>query len=74
LRQTCAAPELLARIDASVRTLGYSATLIGALASGVLAEHFGARALLFSSSGLIAVAALAAGVLLRSSHPAPLAR
>jgi len=74
LRQTCAAPELLARVDASVRTLGYSATLIGALVSGVLAEHFGARALLFSSSGLIAIAAMAAGGLLRVSRPAPFAR
>lgn len=74
LRQTCAAPELLARVDASVRTLGYSATLIGALVSGVLAEHFGARALLFSSSGLIAIAAIAAGALPRVSRPAPFAR
>jgi MFS family permease len=74
LRQTYAAPELLARVDASVRTLGYSATLIGALVSGVLAEHFGARALLFTSSGLIAIAAIAAGALLRVSRPAPFAR
>ena len=31
LRQTHAPPQLLARVDASVRTLGYGATLIGAL-------------------------------------------
>jgi MFS family permease len=60
LRQTHAPPELLARVDASVRTLGYSATLTGALVSGVLAEQFGARALLFVSSSLLGMAALAA--------------
>ena len=65
LRQTYAAPSLLARVDASVRTLGYSATLVGALVSGVLAEQFGARALLFASSALLALAALAAALLLR---------
>jgi uncharacterized membrane protein YoaK (UPF0700 family) len=48
-----------------VRTLGYSATLAGALVSGVLAEQFGARALLFASSALLALAALAAALLLR---------
>lgn len=65
LRQTHAPPELLARVDASVRTLGYSATLVGALVSGGLAEIFGARALLFASSALVGVAALAAAALLR---------
>jgi len=60
LRQTHAATELLARVDASVRTLGYCGTLVGALISGVLAEQFGARSMLFVSSGLIGVAALAA--------------
>ena len=60
LRQTHAAPAYLARVDASVRTLGYAATLIGALVSGLLAERYGARALLFASSALIGVAALAA--------------
>jgi MFS family permease len=70
LRQTHAPPELLARVDASVRTLGYSATLTGALVSGVLAEQFGARALLFVSSGLIGLAALAALLLLRAPRAA----
>jgi len=69
LRQTHAAPELLARVDASVRTLGYGATLVGALVSGALAELFGARALLFTSSALVGVAALAAMWLLRASRP-----
>lgn len=66
LRQSYAAPEFLARVDASVRTLGYTATLVGALVSGVLAERYGARALLFASSALIGAAALAAALLLRS--------
>ena len=74
LRQTYAAPELLARVDASVRTLGYSATLIGALVSGVLAERFGARALLFASSTLLCIAALAAALLLRRPEHSGLTR
>jgi MFS family permease len=69
LRQTYAAPELLARVDASVRTLGYGATLVGALVSGALAELFGARALLFTSSALVGVAAVAAMWLLRAPRP-----
>lgn len=69
LRQTHAPPEFLARVDASVRTLGYLATLAGALVSGVLAEIYGARALLFASSALVGVAALAAATLLRSPVP-----
>jgi predicted MFS family arabinose efflux permease len=73
LRQTHAAPALLARVDASVRTLGYCATLVGALVSGVLAEQFGARALLFASSALLGLAALMAAMLLRP-RPAVLAR
>ena len=71
LRQSYAAPELLARVDASVRTLGYCATLIGALVSGTLAELFGARALLFASSALVGVAAVAAALLLRAPRTAP---
>ena len=73
LRQSYAAPEFLARVDASVRTLGYTATLVGALVSGVLAERYGARALLFGSSALIGVAAIAAALFLRA-RPAPAAR
>lgn len=70
LRQSYAAPEYLARVDASVRTLGYIATLLGALVSGVLAERYGARALLFASSALIGVAALTAALLLRARSSA----
>lgn len=69
LRQTHAAPELLARVDASVRTLGYGATFVGALLSGTLAELFGARALLFASSALVGIAAVAALWLLRAHRP-----
>jgi uncharacterized membrane protein YoaK (UPF0700 family) len=57
-----------------VRTLGHSATLIGALVSGVLAEEFGARALLFASSTLLGIAALAAAQLLGRPEQARLAR
>lgn len=66
LRQRHAPPERLARVDASVRTLGYAATLVGAMVSGLLAEIFGARVLLFASSALLGAAAAAAVLLLRS--------
>jgi MFS-type transporter involved in bile tolerance (Atg22 family) len=46
------------------------ATLAGALISGTLAEIFGARALLLTSSALIGVAALVAMILLRAPAPA----
>jgi MFS family permease len=59
LRQTRAPEEFLARVDAGIRTLGYGATLAGALISGALAEIFGARRCL-ASSALIGVAARAA--------------
>ena len=70
LRQTHAAPEALARVDASVRTLGYAATLVGALVSGTFAEQFGARSILFVSSALTGAAALAALWLLRAPRAA----
>ena len=74
LQQTYAAPTMLARADASLRTLGYGATLAGALVSGVLAEQFGARALLFCSSVLLGLAALVAALLLHQPQPAELTR
>jgi MFS family permease len=70
LRQTHARPELLARVDASVRTLGYGATLVGALVSGTLAEQFGARSLLFASSVLLGGAAFVAALRLRGARVA----
>lgn len=66
LRQTHAPAAYLARVDAGIRTLGYGATLAGALVSGTLAEIFGARPLLFASSALIGVAAVTAALLLRA--------
>jgi Na+/melibiose symporter-like transporter len=74
LRQTRAPAALLARVDASLRTLGYAATLVGALSSGMLAGSTGARAMLFASSALLAVAALAALLLLRVPRPLPALR
>jgi MFS family permease len=65
LRQSHTPPTHLARVDASIRTLTHGFTLGGALLSGVLAEAFGARPLLFASSALIGVAGVAALVGLR---------
>jgi predicted MFS family arabinose efflux permease len=70
LRQSHAAPALLARVDASIRTVSHGATLAGALISGALAELFGARPLLFASSALIGAAGVAAALALRS-RPEP---
>ena len=47
---------------------------LDALVSGVLAERYGARALLFASSAGIGIAALAAAGMLRAPQPASLAR
>ena len=62
----------LARVDASIRTLSHAATLAGALVSGVLAEAFGARPLLFASSALIGVAGVVATYSLRGRRMAAL--
>ena len=59
LRQTLAAPELLARVDGGLRTLGRLATLVGALAGGGLATALGAR---FAIGVMVAVLGLAAAV------------
>ena len=56
LRQS-AAPELLARVDAGIRTLGLLAQLAGAIGGGTLATHFGTRPALALAAALIAVAA-----------------
>jgi hypothetical protein len=47
---------------------------VGALSSGMLAGSTGARAMLFASSALLAVAALAALLLLRVPRPLPALR
>jgi MFS family permease len=43
LRQTLVTPDLLARVDGGLRSLGRLATLVGALAGGALATALGAR-------------------------------
>ena len=60
LRQTAVAPELLARVDAGIRTLEHAALLVGALGGGVLAGWAGTRAALVLAAGLLGIAALAA--------------
>ena len=60
LRQTLVAPNLLARADAGIRTLGQLATLLGAIAGGALATSFGARQALALSAALFATAAVVA--------------
>lgn len=70
LRQSHTPRTHLARVDASIRTLTHGFTLAGALLSGVLAEAFGARPLLFASSALIGVAGVAALVGLRAHDAA----
>lgn len=56
LRQTSASPELLARVDAGIRTLGYLATLIGAIGGGAIATVLGARQAIWISVALFAAA------------------
>jgi predicted MFS family arabinose efflux permease len=60
LRQRSVAPDLLARVDGGLRTIGQGATLVSALAGGALATAFGARAALWLAAAFTAVAALAA--------------
>jgi len=59
LRQTAVAPELLARADGGLRTLGQLATLLGALGGGWLATELGAR---FAMGGVVAILAAATWV------------
>jgi hypothetical protein len=58
LRQTAVSPDLLARVDAGIRTLGQLATLLGAVGGGALATGVGARLALMLSAGLFASAAV----------------
>ena len=60
LRQTVTSPELLARVDGGLRTLGQLATLVGALAGGALATALGARTALGVMAALLGVAAAVA--------------
>jgi MFS family permease len=70
LRQSLAPPAALARIDSGIRTMGYAATLVGALAGGVLAEWWGVRALLFAWAALLGVAAVVAALRLHDAQAA----
>jgi len=65
LRQTAAAPELLARVDAGIRALGQAARLAGALGGGLLATLAGTRPALALAAALYAVAA---GAVLATMH------
>lgn len=67
LRQSHPPETHPARVDASIRTVTHAFTL-GALLSGVHAETFGARPLLFASSGLIAIAGVVALFSLRPAR------
>ena len=60
LRQTAVAPELLARVDGGLRTLGQLARLVGALGGGWLATALGARVALGVVAAVFALAALVA--------------
>jgi predicted MFS family arabinose efflux permease len=60
LRQTAVSPDLLARVDAGIRTLGQLATLLGAVGGGALATWVGARLALTLSAVLFASAAAVA--------------
>jgi hypothetical protein len=57
LRQIAVSPDLLARVDAGIRTLGQLATLLGAVGGGALATWVGARLALTLSAALFASAA-----------------
>ncbi len=58
LRQVSAPSDLLARVDAVIRTLGHAAKLAGALAGGLLATWFGTRMALGLATGVLAIAAV----------------
>jgi hypothetical protein len=60
LRQRSVPPALLARVDGALRTIGQVATLLGALAGGLLASAFGARSALWLAALFTAAAAVAA--------------
>lgn len=71
LRQTAAAPALLARVDAGIRAAGQGATLLGAGLAAVLGSFATARTLLWIAAALaLAAAVLAAATLARQGKPA----
>ncbi|MCE9660613.1 MAG: MFS transporter [Burkholderiales bacterium] len=60
LRQTVVAPDMLARVDGGLRSLGRLATLVGALGGGALATAYGARLAIVVMVVLLALAAAVA--------------
>jgi len=67
LRQTAVPPELLARADAGIRTVGAWASLAGTLAGGLLGEAFDARTVLWGAVVAGGAAALLAALTLGRS-------
>ena len=77
IRQTAVEPQLLARADGAIRTVGQVAALLGAIGGGALATIVGARFALALSALLLGAAAVVAYYRLRDPHgvaPAPLRR
>ena len=71
LRQTAVPPELLARADAGIRTVGAWASLAGTLAGGLMGEAFDARTVLWCAVAAGGAATLVAALTLgRSARPA----
>lgn len=68
LRQTSAPADLLARVDAGIRSAGHFATLLGAFIGGVLGNAFGTRFVLWLAVLFIAAAALLAALTLARRH------
>jgi len=66
LRQTAVGPELLARIDAGIRTLGQLARLVGALGGGMLATFLSTRSALTLAAFVFGAALV---VVLMSTRP-----
>jgi MFS family permease len=60
LRQTAVAPALMARVDAGIRSVGYVATLAGAVVGGLLGTAHGTRSVLVLAAASSAVATLLA--------------
>ena len=59
LRQTTTPDHVLGRVHASLRVLGLAATLLGALAAGLIGQAFGLRAALITAAMIRISAALA---------------
>ncbi len=61
-RQTATPPDRLARVDGSLRSIGHTVTLAGALGGGAAATVWGTRSALPASAVLLGLAALACGL------------